>query len=316
MATEPKEITVDMDALDADAAKKTSEKPKSTTDETPAVVVEPEIAATAAEKPVVTPEEGLEKLKKQLENERNARIAAEQMAREAAQAEVKARSEVQSSQLDQIKGAIEQITQQTDILEQQYEAALAAQDFKGAAKIQRSMSTNAARLAQLEAGKTQLENAPKPVPRAPVDPVEAFCANLSPASAAWVRAHPEFARDKHKYEQMVAAHQLAVARGYKPDTEGYFKSVEKTLDLTTPSPTVAPHADDPEPTTDAAARATGGRNSAPPSAPVSRSGNGTGSRSNVVRLTPDEVEMAENMGMTVEEYARHKVALKREGKLS
>jgi hypothetical protein len=48
---------------------------------------------------------------------------------------------------------------------------------------------------------------------------------------------------------------------------------------------------------------------------VSRSGNGTGKRSNVVTLSAMEVEMAESMSMTPEEYARNKLALVREGKL-
>jgi len=59
------------------------------------------------------------------------------------------------------------------------------------------------------------------------------------------------------------------------------------------------------------------KRAAPAAAPVSRAGNGgNGSRPNVVKLTPAEVEMAGAMGMTPEEYARNKVALKKEGKLS
>ena len=58
------------------------------------------------------------------------------------------------------------------------------------------------------------------------------------------------------------------------------------------------------------------RRSAPPAAPVSRSGNGTGSSPNVVRLTSAEREIASMMGMTDKEYAKNKVALQKEGKLN
>ena len=323
MATSTEEITVDIDALDAEVARKAAngaESATKTTDQEPvtAELAVPETKPTP--KQALTPEEGLQKLQKQLEEERSARQAAEQRANEAAQAEAKARTDVQTSQLDLIKGAIEQVTQQNDTLEASYADALAAQDWKAAAKAQRQMADNAAKLAQLESGKVALEKAPKPVPRAPADPVEQFCAQLSAPSAAWVRAHPEFVRDQHKNQQMLAAHQLAIARGYKADTPEYFGSIEKTLEIA-PAVTKTATQDDEhdDPMADAAKPVNGsGRtaSAAPAAAPVSRGGNGNGSRPNVVKLSPAEVEIAQAMGMTAEEYARNKVALKKEGKLS
>lgn len=319
MSTSTEEITVDIDALDAEVAKKAAEKAKNGANghdsETVTFETTPEAALVAktTEKPVLTPEEGVEKLKKQLEDEKAARIAAESRANEAAQAEAKARGEVQTSQLDLIKGAIDQVTQANDALEEKYAAALSSQDWAGAAKVQREMANNSAKLAQLESGKTALEKAPKPTPRVVADPVESFCANLSAPSAAWVRAHPEFVRDAHKNRQMIAAHELAIARGYNADTDEYFKSIEKTLDLT-PTITKTEIAEDEDPMA-AAAKPVQTR-AAPAAAPVSRGGNGNGSRPNVVKLSAAEVEIAQNMGMTPEEYARNKIALKKEGKLS
>jgi hypothetical protein len=289
------EITLDIDALDAAKAKKEADKGK-TADSDPTVIVDADLASKNDDKTVLTPEAGLDKLKQQLADEKTARIGAEQRARESANAEAAARGDVQKSHLDLIKGAIDQTTQQLDVLENQYAEAMAAQDFKAAAKAQREMSAKSARLSQLEAGENALKNAPKPTPRAPVDPVEAIASKLSAQSAAWVRAHPEFARDQHKYDQMVAAHQLSIARGNKADTPEYFKSIEKTLDLNSSAPTiVAPHADDPEPMADAATAATGGRSAAPAAAPVSRSGNGAAGRPGIVKLGPQQREMAKNM---------------------
>ena len=66
-----------------------------------------------------------------------------------------------------------------------------------------------------------------------------------------------------------------------------------------------------------AAAAPAQRRSSPAAAPVSRSGTGTGGGSpNVVRLSADEREMAKMMGMTAEEYARNKLALIKDGKLT
>lgn len=318
MSTLTDEISIDLEAADAKAVEKAAKNDANGAaaaidTDTPEVAVDKiDAAASNAEKTVVSPEEGLEKLKKQLEEERALRQNAEQRANDASRAEATARGEVQTSQLDLVKGAIERLTESSDALEAQYAEAFTAQDGKAVAKIQRQMADNAAKLTQLEAGKKALESAPKPVPRAPADPVEQFASALSPASATWVRAHPEFVRDPHKNRQMIAAHELALARGHKADTPEYFASVEKTLDLTAPVVTKV----DPEPDATAdAAQAVGGR-AAPAAAPVSRSNGAHGNRPNVVKLTPQEVEIAGIMGMTVEDYARNKVALKKEGKLS
>lgn len=326
MSTPTDEITVDLEAADAKAAEAAAKKAANGTGITddPEVTVEktPAEPAKAAEA-VVTPEQGLEKLKKDLENERAGRLAAEQRATDAANAEAKARGDVQTSQLDLVKGAIERLTESSDTLEGQYEAALAGQDFKAAAKIQRQMADNSAKLIQLEAGKKALESAPKPIPRAPADPVERFVEGMSPASAAWVRSHPEFVRDPLKNRQMIAAHELALARGHKADTPEYFGSVEKTLDITPAITKTDPVNNGADPTADAA-QVAGGRSTAPAAAPVSRNGrgaNGTTDRPGAVTLTREQADMAYmtfpdlKPAEAEREYARNMVALKKEGKL-
>ena len=322
MSTPTDEIAVDLEAADAKAAAEAAKKganganagasTDTNTDPNEVAVEKVDAEAPKTEKTVVSPEEGLEKLKKQLDDERAGRLAAEQRANDASRAEAAARGEVQTSQLDLVKGAIERLNETKTALKAKLSAAYAAQDFDAAADAQSEMADTAAKLAQLEAGKKALEAAPKPVPRAPVDPVEQFVGQLSPASATWVRAHPEFVRDSHKNRQMIAAHELALARGLKADTPEYFASVEKTLDIA--APVVAKVDTQADPTADAA-QVSGGR-AAPAAAPVSRGNGAHGNRPNVVKLTPQEVEMAGIMGMTVEEYARNKVALKKEGKLS
>src|SRR6266571_1694187 len=200
MATIETEVKIDLDAVDAEAAKK--DKTSQKADENTAIeVVHAKETPKTPDKDVLTPDAGLEKLKKQLEDERTARQAADRRAAEASKSEVEARTEVQITQLDIVKNAIE------------------------------TVNDNSARLLQLENGKSALEKAPKPIARAVTDPIDEFAGRLSPRSGAWVRAHPEFVRDPQKNRQMLAAHELALARGIAADTDDYFESIEDTLRL-------------------------------------------------------------------------------------
>jgi hypothetical protein len=174
-------------------------------------------------------------------------------------------------------------------------------DYDSVVEIQSVMSDNAAKLMQLEQGKQALETTPRaPAPVfVPSDPVEALASQLTPRSASWVRSHPEYATDQRLNQKMLAAHQLTVADGISPDTDEYFSAVERVLGFgeeRAPAPR---------------------RQSAPPAAPVSRSGSGTGSSNpNRVTLSGAEREMAELMNMTDKEYAQNKLALKRAGRLN
>jgi hypothetical protein len=321
VSTTETDVSIDLDALDAaknaplpgsdadKAAKTAKATPKDDIE-----VVREEPAAKAPKADVLTPDAGLEKLKAQLEAERTARQAAERHAAEASQSEVQARTEVQTSQLDITKTAIDTMKQSQKSLRGEYAAAMQAQDFEKVAEIQEQMSDTSAKLLYLENSKAALEKAPKPQPRAPVDQVEAFASRLTPQSAAWVREHPEYVRDPAKNRKMLAAHEMVLADGIKPDTPEYFRGIEETLRMT---PRAEVSRVDDDPMADAAREVVvpEPRRAAPTAAPVSRSGNGTGKRSNVVTLSAMEVEMAESMSMTPEEYARNKLALVREGKL-
>ncbi len=277
------------------------------TDETP--TEEPVIVEKAEEKEPDPVDDGLEALKQQLESERKARAEAERRANEAAQTAYQAQTEMQDSNLHLVVNAIETVNQTNSILKSNYRDAMAAGDYDLAAEIQAEMSSNAAKLLQLEQGKQALENAPRGEAPRPytADPVEALASQLSPRSADWVRRNPQFATDNRLYQKMIAAHNLAVADGIDPDTDDYFASIEDTLRIRSRN--------DYEDASSAAAKPVQ-RRSAPPAAPVSRSGTGTGTRPNRVTLSAEEREMANFMGMTPEEYGRHKLALKKEGRMN
>jgi hypothetical protein len=256
----------------------------------------------------IEPDEGLESLRAQLESERQARADAERRARESAESAHKAQNEVQDTNLQLVVNAIETVKQADQSLKASYRDALASGDYDAAAEIQSVMSSNAVKLLQLEQGKQAMESAPKP--RLQQDPVEALASQLSPRSADWVRRNPQCATDPRLYQKMIAAHNLATADGYAPDTDEYFDAIEDTLKISRRDPVSR---DD-----DAMAESAKvtQRRTAPPAAPVSRSSGGPGTRPNVVRLTSSEREMASMMGMTEQEYARNKLALQKEGKLN
>jgi hypothetical protein len=258
---------------------------------------------------VIEPEEGLEALKVQLNQERTARLLAERRAQEASQTAYSAQAESRDSNLSLVTNAIATVAQHNEILKANYRDAMSVGDFDRAADVQAEMSSNAAKMLQLEQGKRALESAPalQAPQRYESDPVEALASQLSPRSANWIRAHPEFATDQRLYQKMLAAHNLAQADGLQVDSDDYFADIENTLRI---SKRPVEHDD---PTTQAAQVTQ--RRSAPPAAPVSRSGTAPGTRPNRVTLTAQQVEMAELMGMTKEEYAKNLIALQKEGKL-
>ena len=279
-----------------------------------------ETAVEAAPEPEKQPEkradEAIERLNKQLEDERRARIEAERRAQLAQQEVKRANSEVEDTNLQLINNAIDSVKNDNAFLKQQYRDAMAAGDYDKVAELQESISINSAKLLQLENGKTAMQSKPKVADKpAPVssDPVEQFASQLSPRSADWIRRNPQCVTDQRLTQKMIAAHNLAIADGYQADSDDYFSFIEDTLKINRAPKAEA--ASDSESPMSSASTATQ-RRSAPAAAPVSRSGNGTGTRQNVVRLTDDEREMAKMMGMTDVEYAKNKVALIKEGKLT
>lgn len=258
----------------------------------------------------------VETLRAQLENERRARVEAENRANTEAQTAHQAKIDVADNQLQLVTSAIARVQEASDQLEGAYAQALEAQDHRAAAKIQRQLAANEARLLQLENGKAAMEAEPKPTAPQPIrtmapDPVEQFASQLTKQSAAWVRQHPDCVTDPVRYHQMLAAHNQMVKDGVQPDTPAYFKGVEAMLfGEPEPGAEAAAHRESGEdPMAEAAQKATE-RARPPPAAPVSRGGSTGRSAS----LTAAEREIAESCGMTPEEYARNRENLKREGR--
>lgn len=269
------------------------------------------VAVQKDEEDASDPKLAIAELNRKLKEANQRAQEAERAAREEYSRSQAARAEVEDTNLHLVNNAIETVKRENEILKANLRDAMAAGDYDKVAEAQESLSMNAAKLLQLENGRESMKNQPRqqvqPVQRTQ-DPLEQVKASLSPRSAAWVDEHPEFVRDPRLFRKMVAAHELAVSDGIEPDSDEYFASVEKTLGVGKPVEVQ-------EEAMSSASQATQ-RRAAPAAAPVSRSGTGSGSRPNVVRLTSAEREMAEMMGMTEKEYATNKLALQREGKLN
>ena len=259
------------------------------------------------EKPQLSVEDGINELKFKLEEERKAREAAERRAKEAMEQASLYKNDAADSNMKMIDTAIDTIKRNQEILKQNLRDAVAMGDADAQADILMSIQKTQSDHEKLMYGKQQYEATVK---AAPADPVEAMASNLTPRSAEWVRAHPEYARDQVLTRRMVRAHEDALDEGIRPDTDEYFDYVETRLKVRQ-APVQQEAA-----LSEASTSTSGRRAAAPPAAPVSRSGTGTGSRPNVVTLTRAEQEAARDMGMTPKEYAENKMALVRAGKLA
>lgn len=260
----------------------------------------------------ITPDVGMEALRIQLDNERKARIDAEQRAHTATNFARQSNAEVQDSNLQLVNTAIDTVTRDNLMNRKLLAEAMAAQDYDKVAEIQDVMSMNNAKLLQLRNGKDALEERAKQAreqPPAPPqgqqhdDPVEAVASQLSPRSASWIRAHPEAVKNAKTYTKMIGLHNVAVADGLKPDTDEYFDYIETNLGYKKP-----PRQQDVDQDEDpqAAAAKPVARRAAPPAAPPSR-----GSGNNRVTLSAAQREAAAISGLTEEEYGRNLVNEKR-----
>lgn len=271
-------------------------------------------------------EQALADLRKQLDEktaaearERAAREQAEKFARDQHLKVKTAEVEIQDSNLRTIVNAIDSVEQAAKAAVRAYADASANGDYEAAAEAQRSIARAESQLLQLNNGKRALEDrlqartegrvqddVPQFRPQ-PQDPIEAMAANLTPKSAAWLRAHPDAAKHVSK---LTAAHSAAVElEGIEVESPAYFEYIEKRLGMGEASP---PKKEDPAPP----------RKQPIPSAPTnSGSGSGGGNSPSQMTLSPGEVEIAIlnepslPRDKALEIYARNKAALIREGKL-
>lgn len=286
---------------------------------------EPKAEEPAAKQEAPKADDGIELLKRQLEEKRREadearrqKIEAERIAQ---QRELEAntyKTQIGDSQHVALTNAIASFERDAEMLERDYATLLEQGEYQKAAKVQRQMAQIEARLSTLQQGKEELEyrlqQSPQPqyqqppveqpqVREMPRDNIEERISSLSPPSQQWVRANRQVVEDPKKANLLSAAHFEAVANDIQVDSPDYFAFLEQKLGI--------------------------GGNSAPVSAPrqsntrvpmaaapVSRSSGVTissnGKVANVT-LTPAEREAARDMDMTEDEYAENKLYYMQKG---
>jgi hypothetical protein len=252
----------------------------------------------------------LEKLQKKLKKEEGLRKKAEQESYEASVRVQQANTEVESSHITLVSTAIDTVKRDQEILKANLRDSLSIGDYDRSAQINDAMAMNSAKLLQLEQGFSEMKNRPRqdePVRHA--DPIDDLASRVTPLSAKWLKQNREHLDDPRAIRMMGRAHEDAVDMGIRAESDEYFRFVENRLGIGREEPRQQqrqePSYDVDSPFSEAASSSQ--RRQSPPAAPVSRSGAAPGTRPNVVRLTPAEVEAAKISGITPQEYYMNKV---------
>jgi len=264
----------------------------------------------------ITPDEGIEDLKKSIEAQKRmvaeaqrARAEAEKRAYEAQVLAQQKSHEALEANYYSVVGAIKNISDYDQQLLAQLSEAKSMGDYNREAEIQRELIQNARRLQDLERGRDAFEEQRKqpvqPVPPPQIDQIEAWASRLSPQSGDWLRRNRDHLQAPNSDKLVLAAHYKATANGLKVDTPDYFAFVEEEVGIRNR----ASRRDDYEEDETEVSPLSSSSNSAPrrsvspPSAPVSRGG----TRKGTINLSSAEREAAKISGVSEEEYYRNKM---------
>lgn len=267
----------------------------------------------------------LEEVSRRHEQEKIARHRAEQYALEQARVAQDTQNDLHQSNYQVVVSGIENMKQTIEQAKRAFAEANAAGDYAGAAEANDTIAWANAHLKDLFEGKSRIEShlqttegrvadAPQPqyAPQQEAPPqltpeqqFNAMLSRLPPKSAAWLREHPQAAADMNK---LSAAHNAAtVLKGIPAESREYFSFIENELGL--------------------GGNRQSNRKPAMASAPVSSAGYSSGRSSSysggsTMTLSAAEVEQALLIDpdlpreKAIEQYARNKAALIREGKMS
>ena len=226
-----------------------------------------------------------EEMKTRAANEEQLRQAAEARAQQHAREAHIARAQAVDSRLNEAQSAITAAEAEAAQAEADHAKALEEGNFAEVAKANRRLTQAVTDIRQYNEMKAQLETAKKEPEPPPSDPVEAFIANRTQASATWLRAHRDYVTDEKKRAKLTAAHWNALGEGETVDTSQYFENIERFLGMREPPapPIEAPPV--------AAAPPPKPKPKAPPVAPVTATAGGTSGGSEV-RLSKGEVAVA------------------------
>jgi len=308
-------VEIDPRQLDMRLEPETERKAKAKDDE---VVEERE----PEEKKSSGSDEAIEALQKQLdalkeENARN-RAAYELKAREADDALSTAHhasGRAMQSQYDLVNTEIANGKARQEAIKREMKIARETGDtdretdlINESARVGVRLQTNEERKAHIEAQHRE-EQARREAKRSqPADPFEASLQGLSPKSQAWLRSHPECVTDDVMNAKVLLADKEARRKGFAADTPEYFSYIEEQMGYRQPRR----DEDDGEVETRRSDKSDRRQSYAAP--PSRDSAPGAPLKPTQKRLSREQVETAEAMGMTPSQYAAWMVKVERDGK--
>lgn len=289
-------------------------------------------------KPEKSFDEAMEALKRERDDARGRAEAAEARAAQSDGGALEAARSAHEANLNLITGAIDSLNGDRSNAKRLYQDAMENGDFAKAAEINDALSEIVHNIKTLQdaEGRFKAEGAKltrtQPRRADPSDPVDVYATanQLDDRAKGWLRAHPEFVTDKAKEDALVEAHFAALGKRIQNGSQAYYDFVEKKLGLKDDgeSPSVerktkeAANGSAGESVMSGASAATQ-RRSAPPAAPVSRSGTANGATPGRITLSKAERETAisladpgETEQQALQRYAKNKLALIKEGRMN
>lgn len=275
------------------------------------VLVELEPAGTGADVAAAKPEDddeppardddtGAEDIAAQLRAAQDA-TAAERRAREAAEAEAaRLRAVSVDTEKELLTSSLEKAQNERDAAKAAYKQAYEAGDPDAMADANDKIGRAAAQIVHFEGAIANFGEGERPAPKqdAPVDVLTAIDRDpqLLPSEKEWLKKHPEtLVQGSALNAELTVAHNRALAAGHARGTDAYFKSVDKFLGF------------------DKSSGRSDNQERAPAvAAPVSRDSRSFGGqplKPSQIQLTPEERQMARNLGQSETTYARNKLLL-------
>jgi hypothetical protein len=274
------------------------------------IIVEGELPANGA-----TADDGVEELRRQLQEQQQAREAAERERDQLRQARQQDQHEIADSRLLVIDSAITTKEGELAAIKGKLQTAMEAGDYTAQVDAQAELAQVTLDLKQARQGKARLENEiEEGKSNATADPLEKLIAdnNMHPKAAGWLRSHRSYFDDGALNKKLMQANFYALGEGAELNSERYFELLETKLGLRGGGEVQQEQQFEQQPA----------RQASIPSAPVTRSAPqstvGAEIYPGVVHLGGDKYkvsqavrEIAEASGITVKQYIENAQKLQR-----
>lgn len=199
----------------------------------------------------------IDALKARTEAQDRAIADANRRATEAHQREQQARADAlraheaaTGAELEKVTSRMDSLTKRRAAIQEEIKTAGTDLNWDRVAELTNEIGDVAAEIRDLNRSKGEIEakkaKAPKPEERQPqqqpqkqyatfgeavVASPEEFIRSRTPRTQEWLRANPSVLKSADKVDELVAAHNMAVAKKLVPDTDAYFNYIEQATDM-------------------------------------------------------------------------------------